>query len=291
MEFTLFLNFATPVLAVFFILFYQMVKYAMRFPAVLYSLLGLSLVLTVFSPFLGAALLISLIGVLLYQKFVYFQKGRALKFGILFAGVMLLLLAWYLPWGKSPEFWDGFLGRLYATGWMKGIFIELVAVVRFFGYYYPVYPAVIAATLHLAFRYGIRDQKQHQSFWYRFTKVYDHRQIFFTIGGFVLLTLVYLLCAGSLREVLSSEGCLLLKDVVLNVAVFFALPYIFFGVMSIIYGLRRLKLPYFLCWVILYFFIIFSGPVFIFTLILIMGLGMTDIWMNYHKRQIRLFKK
>lgn len=249
-------------------------KLTCRSDVFLYIMLGLSVAATVFFKWWGAAFLLLFVLELLAKKTVFFrQEKRAIKYGLVFLAILGMFLAAYLP--HVPVLWEVTLPGFFMKTIEGTKFFDVFMVGRFFRYYYP---AAIAGILHLAFRYAKKEKENHYTFWYRFLRSFDHRQIFILLAGALAAGLGYLLKFDAF-----------VQAVIMNVFLFGCWPYVYYGFATMIYGIRRLKISYLLSIAILFLFIVISGPIFIFTLILIMGIGISDIWMNYHKRKIKLF--
>lgn len=274
MEFSLFLAAFSLVLLGIFWVFNYVLRLAFRSDVALYALLSGAVAATVFSKFLGAALLLVLIIVLLAKKVPFFRRdGGAVWFDLIFIASMGCLIAAYFPW--APVIWEdklpGFLLK-YIEG---SRLFDGFMVSRFFRYYYP---AVVTAILNLSLLYAAKEKSNRYSFWYRLLRNFDHRQIVLLVAGGLAAGMSYLFKWNDTA-----------KAVLMNLFLFTTWPYVYYGFSTLVYGIRRLKVSYFLSIVILFLFVVISGPIFIFTLILVMGIGITDIWMNYNKRKIKLF--
>ncbi len=274
MEFSLFLVIFSIALLILFWVSYFIMKLTYRSDVMLYAMTAIAVAATVFFKWWGAALLLLMILELLAKKVPFFkQDNRAIKYGLFFLAIMGCLLAAYLPWVNV--LWEDKI-----AGWVmryigSSKFVDVFMVGRFFRFYYP---AAVAGILHLAFRYAKKEKENHYTFWYRFLRSFDHRQVFMLLAGIASAGLAYLLQWNAMVQV-----------ILVNFLLFVSWPYVYYGFATMIYGIRRLKISYFLSIAILFLFIVISGPIFIFTLILIMGIGVSDIWMNYHKRKIKLF--
>lgn len=146
--------------------------------------------------------------------------------------------------------------------------------VFYVGYFFRLYYPVILAFILFVGLYRALD-KNRCSFWYRFYHWFDQRMVFLLVFSWLLF--VGIEAAGWTVKFMN------LRVMALNAALYFSTLYVFYGFLILLYGLKRNHLPYWLSLILIYGLLVLSGQVFIVTAALIMGVGITDIWMNYRK--------
>lgn len=207
-------------------------------------------------------------------------KGHQHRFWIdlLAFGIILICFCWlYLR--KADGIWAAFSNDLEnaliharlagKTRLMDGFYV---------GYFFRNYfPALIAFTLYLGFGRAVSGKRW--TFWYRLYRGFDQKISAVLIAvwaGFGLVEITQ----WKIKEVNVWAICL-------NLAIFVSLFYSLFGFLTLVYNMKRSKVPYWLSRILIFGLLVFSGQVFIVTLALLMGVGITDIWMDYR----RLYKR
>ncbi len=149
-------------------------------------------------------------------------------------------------------------------------FVDVYSIFRFFRNYYPGLFTGVSVFLVLRSRWAF---KNPITCYYRYTKRFSHVLIFP-----MLLFVLGLALVSTLPETHS------LHRYFLNFTILFSLPYLLYGGLTVFYGLRRLRKKNRLILILFSSLIVFSGPLFLFILILIIGIGVSDVWMNYNRR-------
>ncbi|NPV01459.1 MAG: hypothetical protein HPY53_08765 [Brevinematales bacterium] len=241
----------------------------------------LSAGLLFFFPAAGAVVVIFLSMPLWIEKLALFRRFDGLVYQVPFLVIMLMFSVFYIP--ETSRIWyaadNAITGILSSFSLLDGYgFIDVYYVLRFFR---NIYPALFAFILFLAYYAGTEGGKYRHGLWYRYLRKFDHRQVWPVLGLLAMLGGGYILMfsLNEINPVMNDIGIWMF-----NTSLFFAMPYILYGCLTLIYGLRRAGVPGMISLMGLFLLFLISGPVFIFTLIFLMGIGISDIWMNYHAR-------
>jgi len=196
----------------------------------------------------------------------------------LLIGIFLILIgAVYLS--RIDVIWSeiGFKvnGLYQTTDWLKGKRLwDVYLVAQFFRGVYPSFFAVVLLVF-----FSFIKGRYPLTVLIRFIKGFDHKQIFITLSFWCFyIALEFFLPGGKWY---------LLKMVILNCSVFLSAYYFFYGFFILVFMLRKRRLDFSMILILLYSLIVFSGPVFMFPLLIIAGVGISDIWMNYRKNSLR----
>jgi hypothetical protein len=276
-EFSFFLILVSIFIALVFLLGKIVFRWANKKRKLLYLLCLLSLALTFFFLWTGLFLLLVFSAPLLINTNGFFAKRKSSFALLLFAVALIVFIVAYLD--NVTDFWglltEGFHRFLFALNLRNGYgFMRAFEVIRYFRYYYP---SLITGVLWLSFCTGANLSEKRYTFWYRYLKFFDHRIVIFILIATGSMILSYVLNAP-----LQTQAALL------NLCLLFAVPYVIFGYLTLIYGFKKkFKLPYILGAIIMYVVVIALGPYFLFPVVFMLGLGISDIWMDYHNRVFR----
>ncbi|OHD54480.1 MAG: hypothetical protein A2Y33_04755 [Spirochaetes bacterium GWF1_51_8] len=260
-------------------------KYLLRgvikVPAIMWTAAVICAGVTVLFPAGGIVLALFLFLPLWIARIGIFKKFDGFVYQVPFLAALMIFALYYIPYTGAiwyeAEQWVTVV--LDGAGLLEGYaFIDVYGVLRFFR---SVYPALLVFLLFLAYYSGIEGGKYKNSLWYRYFRNFDHLQIFPMMAVFVLLGAGYALTfwTGEITPLMSDIGFWML-----NAALFFAMPYVMYGILIILFGLRKKGLSLMFGMIGLFFLFLISGPVFVFTLIFLMGIGISDIWMGYNTR-------
>lgn len=234
----------------------------------------------------GAVYLSFYAGIFLLKPALSFLFSKAVKnYGYFYKGIkaafcisLVLFCFFYIP--SADKIWIN-IKNLF-SGINNGSFPvvdsikELARSFRFF------YPAGIAAGLALFFM--IAADRHSLSFWHRFMIRFSHKQ---------LITLVIFWTAFWIFEVLGDFiaggifTSFFIETLGLNICLYFSVFYIIYGFLIINYLMKRRGIPYSVNSIIIYGAIIISGDFLLYILILLLGVGITDTWMDYTKKKFK----
>ncbi|MGL4393682.1 MAG: hypothetical protein ACRCS8_00430 [Brevinema sp.] len=204
---------------------------------------------------------------ILFRSISHFlDKKSSYIIGIL---VLLILLSLYLP--ISPEFWNTWNKTVFtlissASINYQTIFREVWFTFVFFS---KVWPAVVLAVLVLS----IKKANHPITYRYRMIKNFGHAKMLIMVAA--LFTFMIL----NQFSLLST-----LKMMALNVAIYTGVFYLRFGFAIILYLSKRASIPYELMYFLMIASPILLGEHFMIPLFLCVGVGITDIWMDYYQR-------
>ncbi|MGL5254341.1 MAG: hypothetical protein ACRC9L_05055 [Brevinema sp.] len=178
---------------------------------------------------------------------------------------MAFILFWYIPtyenlWiSWSKEALDIISSPLLKEVWYIAVFFRAV------------WPALLMAVIGFAV-----DTSAHPfSGRYRAMKKFSHTKV-------VLLLFVLAFYGLFVWKFSFSQAEVLL----LNILVYIAAWYWRFGYSTILFSLKKGKISYTLGALLLFGSIITAGEAFFLPIFLIVGIGISDIWMDYHKRSV-----
>lgn len=279
MEFSFFL----VVLSILLVVLFNIGKYAIvlskKLRLILIAFLLIGGLFAFVSLWVGLSISTFFLLTFLIKDKAFFRKPLAFWANLLFAPIILFLLLAYLP--NVSTIWNSISGYIlqilgHYSLLQEHEFINVYQVIQFFRYYYP---AIVVGVIYYGFCKAVNYQKWDMTFGYRYVKKFDHRQVFLT----VISTIAYFVAVVV-------KAPFVIRVALLNFAIFFAIPYAVYGFLTLLYALKRkVNLSYTLGMILMYLILIISGRAFIFTLILAVGIGISDIWMNYHKRVIKIF--
>lgn len=78
-----------------------------------------------------------------------------------------------------------------------------------------------------------------------------------------------------------------IETLLLNCCLYFSFFYVIYGFLIINYLFKKRGIPYTITSVIIYVSMIISGDLIVYFTILLLGIGVTDVWMDYTKRKIK----
>jgi hypothetical protein len=204
------------------------------------------------------------------RRYDYFYSGITFLF---FAGLVLICFV-YFP--SADRIWDG-LKRPASALPARLDFIYPAA--RFFRFYYPAGLSAAAVIILLA------GSDSHRAvFWSRFLARFDHRQLF---------PLVLFWSAFWIFEILGDVigtgifASFFVETLLLNCCLYFSFFYAIYGFLIINYLFKKKGMPYTITSIIIYAAMIISGDFIVYFTILLLGIGVTDVWMDYTKRKIK----
>lgn len=212
--------------------------------------------------------------ILIVQLPMFKNPAREWVF-LLSVGVVLTFGVGFFYFANLGDIWESlnravfsFLDLLHLKQGYR--FVDIYSIFRFFRNYYPGFVSALSVFWVLRSRWS---RKYSVTCYYRYTKLFSH----FLLAP-LLLFVIGLILASRLPETHA------LHRYFLNFVIFFSLPYLLYGGLTLFYGLRRIRRNTQLFLVLIYSLIIFSGPLFLFILILVIGVGVSDVWMNYNRR-------
>lgn len=158
--------------------------------------------------------------------------------------------------------------------------VDVFFVAQYFRFLYPVLFCVM-----LFFLFDRILSGNPRSYWHRFFRKFDHRiaypMTFFWALYFVL---------DWAKPMWPTPGVWL--NLALEAAVYFSMLYAVYGTLTVMIALRKIRVPLFWSMTVLLLIVVVSGPVFLFTLTFLMGIGVSDIWMHYNKKRLKkIFSK
>ena len=132
-----------------------------------------------------------------------------------------------------------------------------------------VWSALILAILAI----GLEASSHPYSNRHRMMKDFNHNKLLIMVGVLIVYFLVQPLKLGEPLNVL-----------LLNIALYTAVYYWRFGFSTILYIFKKYYVPYSVGILLQIVPIILVGEYFLLVLVATVGIGMSDIWMDYHKR-------
>ncbi|MGL4388150.1 MAG: hypothetical protein ACRCTJ_01995 [Brevinema sp.] len=194
------------------------------------------------------------------------NKKSAYLLGIL---CLLILLLYYLP--VSSDCWGIWNKNIYnlisrAPSDLQMILREVWYTFVFFS---QIWPSLFFAVLVLS----LKKVNHPISYRYRMIKNFGHAKILIMVATLFLFMILNTL------NILP-----LLKMIALNIAIYTAVFYWRFGFGIIFYLSKNIPIPYELVYFSMIFLLIFVGEYFMIPLFLYVGVGITDIWMDYYQR-------
>jgi hypothetical protein len=197
------------------------------------------------------------------------NKKGPLRFLVIFS--ILAVVAAYFYVKQANHFWTGLsllvedtlakLGVLY-----KSRFIEVYYVIQYFR---SIYPGLGFFLIAITYCYLAAGKKV--TFWIRWAGAFSHIMIAPVLTGW----LIYMVL-GRLFQNFSD-----LDAVLLNLNVFWSMFYLLYSFLLMVFGLKKNKVPAWLSGVLIVCAVILSGRYFLIALIVMMGIGISDIWMRY----------
>lgn len=184
-------------------------------------------------------------------------------------GLLISVSSFYLPhslqlWVSSNEIVDPFI-RKY-SGTLSLLFIEVWYTIVFFR---DIWFAILMALLTI----GLESSYYPYSGRYRMMKRFNHNKLFIMVLSLIGYVFMQKLQWNGIFDIL-----------LLNMTVFTACYYWKFGFSIILYILKKSNIPYELGIGLLLFSYIGVGEYFLLPLIACIGIGISDIWMDFYKR-------
>jgi hypothetical protein len=203
--------------------------------------------------------------------------SRLLVLQAVFSCVIILVSIYYL--GRLDLIWGSISDKVFSVYNSSEVFrnsrgLEVYTAVKVFNSVYPSALVFIAAVWLL---YWL--DRNRRTFWYRFLKGFDHKQV---IPATLLWTLT-----GIINQLHWKPLNWNIEGVLLNLSIFFSAFYVLFGFLTLVYGLKKSGWNSTIAAALIYLIIVVSGEFFPFTLTLILGIGVSDIWMNYRNRKFK----
>ncbi len=219
-------------------------------------------------------LILSLIPVL-FADFNIFRKHITAFFRIVFA-VLLLVFGFLFqkPGVMDLSGIDRLIENLLSLSgfFHNGSFLQIYYISYLFR---PIYLSLIFMLLTVIYSFALTAYKR--SYWYRYIRKFNHREVL----AVVFFWLCYFVLNNIKLKWLKWEYII----IILNLAIYFSLYYLMYGFLTLIFSLKKRSIEYFSVIIIIYSLIIFSGQYFLIPLILVMGIGISDIWMYYLKKR------
>lgn len=224
-----------------------------------------------------------LTGGALIRLFVRNKGGKrrvpdlTVMFEVAAAILLIAVVLWYAP--RANSIWSGLtrivLQFLDSSEQLKLTrFAEVSYVAQYFRQFYPAVLAVLI-TLLVQAQIGCKNG----SFWYRYLRKLSHWKvvpvIFFWIASLVSVNYN------------RYDQTAFIGPLLQNMALYFSLLYSVAGFLILVFGLKKRRIPYPLSVMLMYLLLVVSGKYFLFTLVLFMGIGISDIWMSYSKRKFK----
>jgi hypothetical protein len=205
------------------------------------------------------------------------DNNKLLVFQAVFSCVIILISLYYLT--RLDLIWGNISELVFSVYNSSEIFrnsraLEVYTAVKVFN---SVYPSILLFIVAVWLLYWM--DRNRRSFWYRFLHQFDHRQV---IPATLLWTLT-----GIINQFHWKPGNWNIEGYLLNLSIFFSAFYVLFGFLTLVYGLKKSGWNDTVAIVLIYLIIVVSGEYFPFTLTLILGIGVSDIWMNYRKRKFK----
>ncbi len=184
-------------------------------------------------------------------------------------GLLILSVVMFFYITRSISIWDSINGILYPliqqnTGQYQYIITETWYTVIFFK---NMWPAILIALVVVS----VEDIQHPVSARYRMLKQFSHNKLLIMVGSLFAYFIV--------KNFDNNFATFFLSTAVYSAAFYWR-----FGYAIIIYILRKSGIPY---WVGVGFMmatIIISGEYFLLALIMCIGVGLSDIWMDYYHR-------
>lgn len=226
--------------------------------------MGFSIFLWVITSFI---LIFSGIMKLVFQFFIPVLKNKSLYLiGILF---LLIILSIYIPYSNFLWlYWNKYIHLVLENQPLNIHYLwkEVWYTIVFFK---DIWCSILVASCVIAFnmkKYPITAQ-------YRSNKNFSHSKILIMILSLFLFILLNYI--GILKN---------LNLIFLNIAVYTAVFYARFGIYILLYSMKKYYIPYFIGGFFVALAPILAGEHFLLLIILYIGIGITDIWMDYYQR-------
>jgi len=258
-----------------------LLKPALKKKGMLYIYLFLSIGLFFLNKTAGVFIGTTVASAILYREIIKKDKFFYAGLKILFFIGLILLCFFYIP--AADKIWD-YLKGLYTGSIRKALpaaaSLDLVFIAaRFFRF---IYPACIAAGA--AFFLMITAGRHYASFWNRFLIKFNHKQIILLVVSWTIFWIFEVLGDFIGNGLFAS---FFLEILLLNCCLYFSSFYIIYGFLIINYLLKKRRVPYTLTTILVYGVIIASGNFILYILLILLGIGITDIWMDYTKKKIK----
>lgn len=283
MEFSLFLIVLAIVVSLLVLALNALLEAAGKRKTVRFGLLVLPVAIFFWNPVAAALTAAVLVLFLAGKDTALFRKHRTAVLTVFF---LLFLAGMSLAYFKSiVQVWIDIdnlvINYVTPVSLLKNSrFAEVFFVAQYFRFLYPVLLSVV-----LFFLFDRSLSGHGESYWHRFFRKFDHRAVY---PMMVLWTVYFVLdrlkSAGPLAR-LKDQGLWL--NLALETAVYFAMLYAVYGALTVMTAFRRWKVRPAWSLGALFVIVVISGPVFLFTLTFLMGIGVSDIWMHYNKKKFK----
>jgi len=192
-------------------------------------------------------------------------------------GIFLLILLLFIYSPHSTQIWNSWNEYIYLKLTIYNIpssqlWKEVWHTMVFFR---NIWPSIIVASVMISIENIMHPYTNR----YRMIKSFAHNKIHIMM----IMLFIYVFLYKTSFEILKLQA--------LNIAIYTAVYYWRFGFATILYILRYGMIRYEIGFLLLIIPIILSGENFLLPLVAIIGIGISDIWMDYHKRDasIQLF--
>jgi hypothetical protein len=255
-------------------------KPALKKKEILYIYFAASIGIYFVSRIAGAALAFSVFVMLASRIFIRNKYYVYPGLKALFLIGLLCFCFFYLP--AADKIWND-LNKIFlkAINHMPAAssIAEVFKVAVFFRF---LYPAFLAAGITIFFLYITESHRA--SFWQCFLIRFSHRQI---LALAVLWTLfgIFEISADFINWRIFSS--FLFEVAVLNVCLYFSFFYIIYGFLIINHILKKRGFSVTITSLSVYSLLILSGGFVVYLLTLILGIGVSDVWMDYTKKKIK----
>ncbi|MGL4677562.1 MAG: hypothetical protein ACRCWI_07865 [Brevinema sp.] len=206
---------------------------------------------------------------LMGQKIFFTKKVKNNLLYLLGLLSLSIGLWWYIPYTK--ELWISVNNLVYPYiqenfGSYTYLFTEIWYTIVFFR---NIWPTILIALIVATF-----ENIQHPiSFRYRMTKQFSHNKLLIMVGALIAyFTINYF------------DKDHVLATFFLCLAFYTAVFYWRFGAAIIFYILKKIFIPYEISMLLMTGIVIISGEFFLLPLIMCVGIGISDIWMDYYQR-------
>ncbi len=156
---------------------------------------------------------------------------------------------------------------------------EVFEVARFLRFLYPAFFAA-GVTIFILFI----AERHYASFWHRFLLRFNHRQIMTLAVLWTIFGIFEILGDVVSRGIFSS---FIFEAGVLNVCLYFSFFYIIYGFLIINHLLKKRGFPVTVTSLSVYGLLIISGGFIVYLLTLLLGIGVSDVWMDYTRKKIK----
>ncbi len=259
-----------------------LLKPVLKKKEVLYLLLFLSAGVIFFIPVLGAVLLVNFTAVFLFRHVLRNKKRLYTGLLVFFLIILVVFCLFYLP--RADKIWMILNEKI--TIWIKPVlafmfrFMEVFYVAEYFRY---IYPPVLTAGAALFFYFTL--DKHPKSFLGRFLGRFDHKLVFALIGFWIVFGVFEFLIDF---YKIKTGYLFFIETGILNICLYFSFFYMIYGFLLLLYFLKKKGVLYLISFPVIIGSLIISGGFILYLLILLLGIGVSDIWMDYTKKRIKI---